>query len=102
MKISTITRFNLNPIIIVLNNKGYGTEWPQLDGPFNDILPWNYSQIPRIIDDGKGFDVETEDELEESLSTAETTYCNELCILDVHLDAHDGVACITEINRSIG
>jgi TPP-dependent 2-oxoacid decarboxylase len=72
MEISSITRFDLNPIIIVLNNSGYGTERPMLDGPFNGILPWNYSQIPRIIDDGKSFDVETEDELEESLSAAET------------------------------
>jgi indolepyruvate decarboxylase len=42
MEISTIARFGLNPIIIVLNNKGYGTERPMLDWPFNDILPWNY------------------------------------------------------------
>ena len=42
MEISTITRFALNPIIIVLNNTGYGTERPMLDGPFNDVLRWNY------------------------------------------------------------
>jgi TPP-dependent 2-oxoacid decarboxylase len=60
MEISSIKRFSLNPMIIVLNNRGYGTERPMLDAPFNDILPWNYSQIPRIIDGGKGFDVETE------------------------------------------
>jgi TPP-dependent 2-oxoacid decarboxylase len=32
MEISTISRFSLNPIIIVLNNRGYGTERPMLDG----------------------------------------------------------------------
>jgi TPP-dependent 2-oxoacid decarboxylase len=102
MEISSITRFSLNPIIIVLNNRGYGTERPMLDGPFNDILPWNYSHIPKIIDDGKGFDVGTEDELEESLSAAETTYCNELCILDVHLDPRDGSPALRRLTEVLG
>jgi hypothetical protein len=41
-----------------------------LDGPFNDIiLPWNYYyRIPEIIGHGKGFVIETEDQLEEYLS----------------------------------
>jgi TPP-dependent 2-oxoacid decarboxylase len=86
MEISTIARFSLNPIIIVLNNKGYGTERPMLDGPFNDILPWNYSQVPRVLNYGKGFVIETEDQLEESISHAIGIYC----ILDVHLESHDG------------
>ena len=67
MEISTISRFALNPIIIVLNNNGYGTERPMLDGPFNDMLPWNYYRIPEIIGHGKGFVIQTEDQLEESL-----------------------------------
>ena len=71
MEISTIGRFALNPIIIVLNNNGYGTERPMLDGPFNDILPWNYYRIPELIGIGKGFKIETEDQLEESLAAAE-------------------------------
>jgi indolepyruvate decarboxylase len=77
MEISIIARFGLNPIIIVLNNKGYGTERPMLDGPFNDILPWNYSQVPRVLNYGKGFVIETEDQLEESLSHAIGIYSNE-------------------------
>lgn len=73
-----------------------------LDGPFNDILPWNYSHIPKIIDGGKGFDVGTEDELEESLSAAETIYCNELCILDVHLDVRDGSPALRRLTEVLG
>jgi TPP-dependent 2-oxoacid decarboxylase len=37
MEVSTISRFALNPVIIVLNNNGYGTERPMVDGPFNDV-----------------------------------------------------------------
>jgi TPP-dependent 2-oxoacid decarboxylase len=45
MELSTIARFKLNPIVVVLNNGGYGTERPMLDGQFNDILPWNYRSV---------------------------------------------------------
>jgi hypothetical protein len=38
----------------------------------NDIFPWNYSQIPDIIGGhGKGFVIEIEGQLEESLSVVE-------------------------------
>ena len=102
VEVSTIVRFDLNPIIIVLNNKGYGTERPMLDGPFNDLLPWNYSQIPDVIGGhGKGFVIETEDQLEESLSAAEKIYSQELCILDVHLDTHDGSQALQRLTEAL-
>jgi TPP-dependent 2-oxoacid decarboxylase len=102
MEISTIIRFALNPIIIILNNNGYGTERPMLDGPFNDILPWNYYRIPEIIGHGKGFVIETEDQLEESLSAAERIYSKDLCVLDVHLDIHDGSPALQRLTESLG
>jgi TPP-dependent 2-oxoacid decarboxylase len=102
MEISTISRFALNPIIIVLNNKGYGTERPMIDGPFNDVLPWNYYRIPEVIGHGKGFVVEIEGQLEESLSAAENIYTHELCILDVRLDIHDGSPALQRLTESLG
>jgi TPP-dependent 2-oxoacid decarboxylase len=102
MEISTICRFALNPIIIILNNEGYGTERPMLDGPFNDILPWNYFLIPDIIDHGKGFVVQTEDQLEECLSAAEKIYSKDMCILDVRLDIHDGSPALQRLTETLG
>src|ERR671933_254405 len=102
MEISTISRFALNPIIIVLNNNGYGTERPMLDGPFNDVLPWNYYRIPEMISHGKGFMIETGDQLEEALSAAERIYSNDLCVLDVHLDIHDGSPALQRLTESLG
>jgi TPP-dependent 2-oxoacid decarboxylase len=102
IEISTISRFALNPIIIVLNNNGYGTERPMLDGPFNDILPWNYYRIPDIIGHGKGFVVQTEDQLEGSLSAAEKIYSKYLCILDVRLDIHDGSSALQRLTEALG
>jgi TPP-dependent 2-oxoacid decarboxylase len=102
MEISTISRFALSPVIIVLNNCGYGTERPMLDGPFNDILPWNYYRIPEIIGDGRAFLVETEDKLEQALSAAENIYSKELCILDVRLDIHDASPALQRLTELLG
>ncbi|HXX98286.1 MAG TPA: thiamine pyrophosphate-dependent enzyme, partial [Candidatus Bathyarchaeia archaeon] len=101
MEVSTISRFGLNPVIIVLNNKGYGTERPMFDGPFNDILPWNYYRIPEIIGHGKAFLIETEDQLEESFSAAENIYPHELCILDVRLDIHDSSPALQRLTETL-
>ena len=70
LELSTAARFGLNPIVVVLNNEGYGTERPMLDGPFNDILNWRYSELPRLLGTGRGHVAATEDTLEEALLAA--------------------------------
>ena len=70
MELSTAARFGLNPIVVVLNNEGYGTERPMLDGRFNDILNWRYSEMPRLLGSGRGYVASTEEELEEALLAA--------------------------------
>jgi TPP-dependent 2-oxoacid decarboxylase len=40
LELSTVVRYGLNLIVVVLNNGGYGTERPMIDGAFNDVLPW--------------------------------------------------------------
>lgn len=88
MEVSTAARYHLNPIIVVLNNSGYGTERPMLDGSFNDVYPWRYARIPELLGAGRGFDVETEGELEAALEAARN-YREGFCILDVRLDPYD-------------
>jgi len=88
MEISTAFRFNLNPIVLVLNNQGYGTERSILDGPFNDIPIWEYSNIPKLIGAGKGYLIETEEQFERALFHAESNV-ESLSILDIHLDRND-------------
>ena len=100
MEISTVLRFNLNPIVIVLNNGGYGTERSILDGRFNDILIWQYSLIPNIVGGGKGFIVETEEQFEEALLYAESnTEC--FCILDIRLDINDKSPALQRLTEAL-
>lgn len=87
MELSTIARFRLTPVVVVLNNGGYGTERPMKDGPFNDIGLWKYSRLPEILGAGRGFEVRTEDELEAALKACRGA--KEFCILDVIIEPGD-------------
>jgi indolepyruvate decarboxylase len=88
MEVATAVRHRLNPIIVVLNNAGYGTERHIHNGPYNDILPWEYSRIPQVLGSGRGFVARTEDELDEALRAARAD-TRQPCVVDVRLDPMD-------------
>ena len=58
------------PIIIVMDNNGYGTQRPMRDGPFNDIAPLAISRLVDVFGTGRSWRVTTEDELETALTEA--------------------------------
>ncbi len=88
MEIATAARYGMNPIIIVLDNDGYGTERPILDGAFNDVLRWEYTEIPRVIGSGLGIKVTTEREMEAALVKARANNSS-WSIIQVMLDRDD-------------
>lgn len=87
-ELATAVRFGLNPIVVVLNNFGYGTERPMQDGPYNDVLPWNYSRLPDFLGAGRGFLVHTEEELDRALTAAEG-HTGSFSIIEARLDPND-------------
>ena len=88
MELSTAVRHGFNPIVVVLNNKGYTTERFLQDGPFNDILNWNYHRMPDLLGGGWGFEVRTEGELDQALNAA-LAHQDAFSILNVHLEPDD-------------
>jgi indolepyruvate decarboxylase len=88
MELATAARYNLNPIVVVLNNRGYGTERQIHDGPYNDLWLWNFSRVPEILGAGRGFDVETEEQLDQALRAA-SRFTDGYCLLDVKLEPLD-------------
>lgn len=96
MELSTIARFGLNPVVIVLNNNGYGTERHIHDGPFNDVLAWKYHKLPEVFGKGRGFLVETEEQLDAALDAA-AKHTESFCLLDVHLDPMDRSAALARL-----
>jgi indolepyruvate decarboxylase len=101
MEISTAVRYHLNPIIILLNKRGYGTERRLLDGPFNDLQPWQYKTIPEIVGGGRGFLINTEDEFDRALEAA-TKHLDSFCILEVRLDPNDGYDALERLTEVLG
>jgi len=71
VEISTAVRLGLNPIIIVLNNDGYGTMRRIREGCFNTITQWNYSKISELVRGGEGTIVSTKGEFDAALSRAQ-------------------------------
>jgi indolepyruvate decarboxylase len=84
---STLVRRKMNPIVIVLNNGGYGTERILLEGSFNDIQNWNFENMPLLVGGGKGAKATTEDELDAALSQA--LVCKEPFIINTVIERGD-------------
>lgn len=88
MELSTAVRYGLDPVVIVMNNRGYGTERPIVEGKFNDILNWNYAKIPEVLGGGKGVYVRTEEDLQHALKKAIAAR-GEFQIIEVELQKND-------------
>lgn len=86
-ELSTIVRHKLNPIIIVLNNKGYTTERFINEGPYNDIHNWQYHKWTELLDAGHGYEANTEADFAEVLAKAKEN--KEFSIINVHLEPLD-------------
>ncbi len=90
MELSTIVRRQFKPIIIVLDNKGYGTERLLHAGhhKFNDVHPWQYHKLPEVLGGGTGYEVRTEGEFAAALHTAWTD-TRAMSLIQVHLPVDD-------------
>ena len=100
MELSTAIRYDLNPIVVVLNNGIYLTEQLMLDGDFNNLQPWQYSDIPQVIGGGRGFHIETEDQFDNAISQA-LKFRNTFSILDVHLERNDRSPALDRLTKNI-
>lgn len=87
-ELATSVRNGFNPIVIVLNNRGYTTERFIQEGPFNDILNWQYHQMPELLGAGWGFEVKTHAEFRQSLKAALNNE-DAFSLLNVHLEKLD-------------
>lgn len=88
MELSTAVRYGADPVIILLNNHGYATERPLIEGDFNNIEDWSYSEIPRVLNGGVGIHVKTEAEFEKALKKSLSTR-GEYFLIEVELGKTD-------------
>jgi len=101
LELSTALRLGLNPIVVVLNNRGYSTERQIMDGPFNNILNWRYSMVPELLGGGRGFAVRTVGQVRAALDAAlanRTSYS----IIEVELDPYDISPALERLGERLG
>jgi indolepyruvate decarboxylase len=72
MELSNLVRHKFPTLVIILDNKGYGTErlLHSGDWAFNDIHPWQYHHLPEVLGGGKGYLIRTEGEFDKALNSA--------------------------------
>lgn len=100
MELSVSASLNLNPIVIILNNKGFGTFRSIIDGSFNDIPVWDYAEIVRVIGSGKGYRVKTEEEALEAIACAKENI-NSPSIIDVRIGRGDCSARLQKLTEEL-
>jgi indolepyruvate decarboxylase len=77
-------------VLIVLDNRGYGTERLLHPGnwEFNQVQPWQYYRLPELLGGGTGYQVRTEGDFDAALNKAWADRSGS-SILHVHLDPKD-------------
>jgi indolepyruvate decarboxylase len=90
MELSTIVRRGLAPIVIVLDNKGYGTErfLHEGDWQYNNIHPWKYHRLPEVLGGGSGYEVRTEGEFDAALNKSWNDRTS-ASLIQAHIPLHD-------------
>ena len=101
LELSTAVRMGLNPVVVVLNNHGYTTERVIMEGPFNDVLNWNYSRVPDLLGSGNGFCARTVRQTREALQAALADR-KSFSIIDVDLEPHDTSPALDRLGERLG
>ncbi len=101
MELSAAIRYHLDPIVIVLNNHGYGTERVLLDGSYNDIVNWNYTEIPKVLGGGIGIKATTEQAFDEALNQAFISR-GAFYVIEVELEKQDFSPALNRLGELLG
>ena len=100
MELSTMAKHRLSPVIIVINNDGYGTQRHILDGEFNNIHMWDYTKMCELLHYGQARKVKTKGEFD--LALKEARDYNELFFIEVIIPKNDSSPSLRRMGEAIG
>lgn len=103
MELSTIVRHGFDPVIIVLDNQGYGTERMLHEGDweYNEIHGWNYHRLPEVLRGGTGYEISTEGEFDAAITKAWSDRSG-MSLLHVHLGKSDASQALRRLSERLG
>ncbi len=102
MELSNLVARRVPAVVIVLNNRGYGTErlLHAGDYEFNTIPSWNYHKLPELYGGGTGYEIRTEGEFDAALNAAWADTSGP-SILHVHLDPADASRALQRLGEKM-
>ena len=102
MELSSIVRYGFQPIVIVLDNGGYGTERRLHAGEhaFNDVQAWHYHRLPELLGGGTGYEVRSEGEFDQALRRALADRSG-FSLIHVHLDRQDSSQALERLAKRL-
>ena len=71
-----------------------------LEGPFNNIHNWAYHRLPDVLGTGQGFEVRTEEELDQALRAAKAN-TESFSLLNVHLEPLDRSPALDRLTKKL-
>jgi len=101
MELATAARYGLDPIVLVLDNRGYTTERVIHEGPYNDVHPWNFDRIPEVLGAGRAWRVTNERELLDAWQQAVANR-ESYSLLHCHLDPADTCPALQRLGERLG
>jgi indolepyruvate decarboxylase len=99
-EVSTAVRLGLNPIILVINNDGYGTMRKIRDGSFNTITRWNYGKICELVGGGETSVAATKGQLDGAIRAAMGS--NSVHVIDVRVPRDDMSPQLSTMSAELG
>ncbi len=101
IELATLARYRIPALVVVLDNAGYGTERPMLDGPFNDVAPVDHVGLALAMGFVAARRVAREGELWDTLRTSmgETSGPT---LLSVELDPRDASDALRNLTTALG
>lgn len=99
-ELSTAVRLGLNPIILILNNDGYGTMRKIRDGSFNVISRWNYGKICELVGGGETSVAETKGQLDGAIRAALGS--RHVHVIDVRIPRDDMSPQLANMSAELG
>lgn len=101
IELATLARYRIPALVVVMDNAGYGTERPMLDGPFNDVAPVDHVGLALAMGFLAARRVAREGELWEALQT----FIRETAgptLVSVALDPHDASDALRNLTTALG
>jgi indolepyruvate decarboxylase len=99
-ELSTAVRLGLRPIVLVLNNEGYGTMRKIRDGRFNVISQWKYGKICELVGGGESSVASTKGELDGAIRAALGS--KQVHVIDVQIPRDDVSAQLRNMTEELG